>query len=237
MVPISSCSGRKVTSCEMDMPVLGSLTVDTDAAEMPNDFTSKLYKKLGTDSYGLGRMLTASFRPYVGKNRRLSSGNKNAIVIDFETSSTLPTRTQVSDVATAACSLLDTKECAQKVSFKSDTSGDSVVFDMDIAPKNPGSSDIDIKRLAPVAALIGVTVFITTCFVVALRRRRSSQRANMQAADATQESSAKPEEGKKADAEDDNASTATPDASDTRSLPSLKADDFALDDSSISDRV
>jgi hypothetical protein len=59
----------------------------------------------------------------------------------------------------------------------------------------------------------------------------------MQAADATQESSAKPEEGKKADAEDDNASTATPDASDTRSLPSLKADDFALDDSSISDRV
>jgi len=90
----------------------------------------------------MGNVLTASLRPYSGQGRRLSSGVKNEIVIDFDTagSTDVPTKTQIRDAAFEVCNMLEAKECAQHVSFKSDTTGASVEWFSEPEPANPSKS-------------------------------------------------------------------------------------------------
>jgi hypothetical protein len=115
-----------VQECEMGNPVFGSITVDTDADEMPEDLASQLADRVA----GMGDALTAFFHPLIEENRRLSVGEKptNHVVVDFDMSKLgapyTPTEAAVKEAAQLICGMLDTVECGHAASFKLDESGD-----------------------------------------------------------------------------------------------------------------
>jgi len=150
--------------------------------------------------------------------------------------------------------LLYTTECATEVSFKLDGISDVKTINTSGAK---GRSPFE-GQLLLFAVVLSVSALSSICICAVIAKRFKSRSESKRTSEGQTEAVEKgtpvvarnavdewnPEgdefwdaDEKKPQQEDDNASTATPDASDTRSLPSLKADDFALDDSSISDRV
>jgi hypothetical protein len=246
--PIDAFRVVKVPTCAAEPAVFGSLAVITDAEGLPQDFESKLYKMLGATSHGVGRMLTVSFRSHSGKNRRLSPGNVNDVVIDFDTAGfgDLPSRAQMRATAMATCSLLDTKECAQRVSFKSDTTGAAVEIELDLRSPSapPTEDDWSSQRAAAVVLVFGLVAICSSYLGYKLLfgglvnnlpcKWRSSQPTVVAPADAKpgQSEEIDRDEDKKPEIMEDNASTMTPD-----SFTSGRMEDVALDDSSVADQV
>jgi hypothetical protein len=210
-------------TCEMGTPVFGSLTVATNGDSMPQDFASKLYVNQGRSPFpGLGSLLTASIRPYSGQGRRLSSGVKNEIVIDFDTAGSrdVPTKIQIRDAAFEVCNMLEAKECAQHVSFKSDTTGASVEWFSEPEPANPAKEQECILcangLLAP-AVIVGSAVVLIVVVATWLLLGRS-EKTPIAPSDSTTFSD---RAEKKMDTGDDNASTATPDSTTSGKLDDL----------------
>lgn len=202
-------------------PVFGSLTLDTDAAEMPANLASQLAQKFE----GLGAVLSASFRPYVEATRRLST--LNHVVVDFDVSKlgAAPTQEQIAKAAEEVCGLLDGhSECGSEISFKLDDSSDVT----QIKRKGPrGRKDGD--RTLSLLAVLPVAGFFLVCVLAVLAKRfvklQSAPEKTENAAEAAEEGKPAGEgeevkwdnadvfwdaEDKKPQQEDDNVSTATP---------------------------
>lgn len=225
--PVDAFRVVSVPDCKhatLDAARFGSLTIDTDAEEMPDDLASQIAYRVTN----MGDALTAFFHPKIEENRRLSAGAKstNHVVVDFDTSKLgapfAPTEAAVKDATKLICSLLDTVECGQAASFKLDERGDASTM---WGKRNVA---VDAAALAGLLALAGLAL-------AAARRRFGTARVGGAAAGpktvvvAAKES---PEledaaEERKPDVEDDNASTVTP-CSIPDSLPS-EAEDLKED--------
>merc|ERR1711907_855279 len=125
------------------------------------------------------------------------------------------------DAAIEVCRMLDTKNCAQRVFFKSDTTGSSV--EMEMAPEEWSRPRVEFEWIAVASLLCGA---LSVGAVVAMRSwKKRSEIANLVAPEVTnsnQETGNVVDE-KKADAADDNASTATPDSVDSGKMDDLRS--------------
>merc|ERR1719311_1643552 len=103
--------------------VFGSLTIDTDATEMPKDLASMIAERV----VNMGDALTA-FHHEMPSGRRLQ-GEMNHVVVDFDMaklgSPFTPTDAAVNDAVKLICGMLDTVECGYSASFKLDESGEA----------------------------------------------------------------------------------------------------------------
>jgi hypothetical protein len=212
-----------VQECKMgENPVFGSITVDTDADEMPEDLAAKLADRVTE----MGDALTAFFHPVIEENRRLSVGEKptNHVVVDFDLAKLgapyTPTEAAVKEATQLICSMLDTVECGHAASFKLDESGD-------VKKLRPKPS---VRGLVPyaVAALICVSAIGLAfgVFVIARKHLGARLEAPLPAEPKTVFVTPTKDcedalDEKKPQVEDDNVSTVTP-VSLPDSLPSVE---------------
>jgi hypothetical protein len=220
LVPVPDCRVEKA-------PVFGSLTVDTDADEMPEDLASQLVDKLEN----MGDALTAFFHPYIEKTRRLSGDvdeegaevvaePSNHVVVDFDIAKlgSQPTEAAVQEATQLIFSLLDTVECGHAASFKLDESGDAKT----VRPKGDGRGLVWLG-----AASLGMLALVAAGIASAIIARQSADdTAQPKPVFVTpkEDTTDVIEEEKKPQVEDDNVSTVTP-VSLPDSLPSLDGED------------
>jgi hypothetical protein len=141
----------KQPDCQMRVPIFGSLTVDTDAEEMPVDLASQLAAM--PEVAEMGKVLTASFRPYVEPTRRLSATQQNHVVIDFDTRETgqlsMPTEAAISEAAQKACTLLATTTCATHVTFKFDSRPEVKTVNPNPPQEEPAPQEVSPPEVSP----------------------------------------------------------------------------------------
>jgi hypothetical protein len=226
VVALPDCRAR-------DPPVFGSLTLDTDAEEMPADLASQLAEQV----LEFGDVLSASFRPYFEQTRRLSASGLSHVIVDFDLSklesASMPDKAQISEAAQKVCSLLQTTECATDVSFKLDSSSEVTRVTTKAKGREPKDKASGPVMVMPMVAFASVCL----CVVLASKLRKSRAASKEEHTDVAAEKG-KPvfeddavdwdtageqfwdADEKKPQQEDDNVSTATP-VSLPDSLPSL----------------
>jgi hypothetical protein len=185
----------KVSDCEEDPnPLFASIVVESDATELPEDFTVELAKRVEE----FGQALTASLHPSKELGRRLN--DLSTITVDFDMNAKRAPTKQVDETVGEICSMLEQTVC-RKLEIRYDQQ-------QDVYEKTDWVTIIAVCAVAILfAGLVCLRHPLNACVTSRMGQGQAGSRPSTPKSLTV---SAMPELEEKPEIEDDNVSTVTP---------------------------